>query len=119
VLLDGVIYTGKRSLGNSGAEGLGALFDEGLELAQHTFGIERRASWMFRLEVGYEGGHLGVVLGAGVGATGLEVFLRALDGCTLCVGEVKLQRDDYDGRLPTIRLAKSGSRRVARIELPV
>jgi three-Cys-motif partner protein len=30
-----------------------------------------------------------------------------------------LQRDDYDGRLPTIKLAKSGSRRVARIELPV
>jgi hypothetical protein len=30
-----------------------------------------------------------------------------------------VQRDDYDGRLPTIKLAKSGSRRVARIELPV
>ena len=32
---------------------------------------------------------------------------------------VEMQRDDYDGRLPTIKLAKSGSRRVARIELPV
>jgi hypothetical protein len=31
----------------------------------------------------------------------------------------QVQRDDYDGRLPTIKLAKSGSRRVARIELPV
>jgi hypothetical protein len=31
----------------------------------------------------------------------------------------EVQRDDYDGRLPTIKLAKSGSRRVARIELPV
>jgi hypothetical protein len=31
----------------------------------------------------------------------------------------KLQRDNYDGRLPTIKLAKSGSRRVARRELPV
>jgi hypothetical protein len=31
----------------------------------------------------------------------------------------RVQRDDYDGRLPTIKLAKSGSRRVARIELPV
>jgi hypothetical protein len=30
-----------------------------------------------------------------------------------------LQRDNYDGRLPTIKLAKSGSRRVARRELPV
>src|SRR5271155_5509243 len=29
-----------------------------------------------------------------------------------------LQRDNYDGRLPTIKLAKSGSRRVARRELP-
>src|SRR4249919_887826 len=27
-----------------------------------------------------------------------------------------LQRDNYDGRLPTIKLAKSGSRRVARRE---
>jgi ERF superfamily len=34
-------------------------------------------------------------------------------------GEERVQRDDYDGRLPTIKLAKSGSRRVARIELPV
>jgi hypothetical protein len=30
-----------------------------------------------------------------------------------------LQRDNYDGRLPTIKLAKSGSRRVASRELPV
>jgi hypothetical protein len=30
-----------------------------------------------------------------------------------------VQRDNYDGRLPTIKLAKSGSRRVARRELPV
>src|SRR4029077_2666570 len=29
-----------------------------------------------------------------------------------------LQRDNYDGRLPTIKLAKSGSRRVAGRELP-
>jgi hypothetical protein len=29
-----------------------------------------------------------------------------------------VQRDNYDGRLPTIKLAKSGSRRVARRELP-
>src|ERR1017187_845458 len=35
--------------------------------------------------------------------------------CSLC----RLQRDNYDGRLPTIKLAKSGSRRVARRELPV
>lgn len=32
VLLDGVIDTGERSFGNSGAESLGALRDEGLEL---------------------------------------------------------------------------------------
>ena len=31
----------------------------------------------------------------------------------------EVQRDNYDGRLPTIKLAKSGSRRVARRELPV
>jgi hypothetical protein len=30
-----------------------------------------------------------------------------------------LESDNYDGRLPTIKLAKSGSRRVARRELPV
>jgi integrase len=34
-------------------------------------------------------------------------------------GGFRLQRDNYDGRLPTIKLAKSGSRRVARRELPV
>jgi hypothetical protein len=33
--------------------------------------------------------------------------------------DAALQRDNYDGRLPTIKLAKSGSRRVARRELPV
>ena len=33
--------------------------------------------------------------------------------------ERRVQRDNYDGRLPTIKLAKSGSRRVARRELPV
>jgi hypothetical protein len=32
---------------------------------------------------------------------------------------VRVQRDNYDGRLPTIKLAKSGSRRVASRELPV
>jgi hypothetical protein len=37
----------------------------------------------------------------------------------LARGERSVQRDNYDGRLPTIKLAKSGSRRVARRELPV
>jgi hypothetical protein len=32
---------------------------------------------------------------------------------------IPVQRDNYDGRLPTIKLAKSGSRRVASRELPV
>jgi hypothetical protein len=35
------------------------------------------------------------------------------------VADHDVQRDNYDGRLPTIKLAKSGSRRVARRELPV
>src|SRR5208283_2694514 len=32
----------------------------------------------------------------------------------LGIPELRVQRDNYDGRLPTIKLAKSGSRRVAR-----
>jgi hypothetical protein len=44
---------------------------------------------MFRLDLGHEGGHVGVMLIARVGAASLEVFLRALDGCALRVGEVK------------------------------
>ena len=37
----------------------------------------------------------------------------------ISMDDLRLQRDNYDGRLPTIKLAKSGSRRVARRELPV
>jgi len=55
---------------------------------------------------------------AGIGKLKAEPGTRAeFDG--LVDSARKLQRDNYDGRLPTIKLAKSGSRRVARRELPV
>ncbi len=54
---------------------------------------------------------------AGIGKLKAEPGTRAeFDGL---VDSARLLRDNYDGRLPTIKLAKSGSRRVARRELPV
>ena len=47
-----------------------------------------------------------------------EVIRRAV-AAFLAAKRRHVQRDNYDGRLPTIKLAKSGSRRVARRELPV
>jgi hypothetical protein len=48
----------------------------------------------------------------------LSVVMGLRTGLSLIRG-MRLQRDNYDGRLPAIKLAKSGSRRVARRELPV
>ena len=53
---------------------------------------------------------------AGVGPTGLY---QEIEAGRLKAKKRGLQRDNYDGRLPTIKLAKSGSRRVASRELPV
>ena len=45
--------------------------------------------------------------------------LHRMLGVTYKTAWFMVRRDNYDGRLPTIKLAKSGSRRVARRELPV
>jgi hypothetical protein len=59
-----------------------------------------------------------------VGRCGPAATRTVVDHCVAALDRIAarycaVQRDDYDGRLPTIKLAKSGSRRVARIELPV